>query len=386
MSIDNMILDFIKSRRINAFDNDFLESEQDKIKEIYDRCLLAITKEYNAEYMPNLIICRTYNKYSTVLPVRIKNNDFKYYILFDCYLRDINRLLNALYFDDNDSGHDIWKLSYELFAEDALIDNRDVLLSYYGLNKVALGPFDVDIKSQEDLEFYVEIQDVYIMGHELGHWIYKASSDLNKNKIFNIDINKKRSVLLKEIKDILCEVYDDYQKNFHNRDYVQLINEQRNIVDDEKSSIHEECFADAISYAIVFNYIQTEYDDAADYRLKAAQALLLGMMNLQLLAMQQMCVVEESFESSVSIRLGFFRNYVDLYLERESKRFLDIIQNTVLRYENRITDLILECFAELERRADNIYDGLINVNGQLDMSKILGFSNEYKNSYIVTDK
>ena len=153
-----MILDFIKSSRINAFDNDFLESEQDKIKEIYDRCLLAITKEYNAEYMPNLIICRTYNKYSTVLPVRIKNNDFKYYILFDCYLRDINRLLNALYFDDNDSGHDIWKLSYELFAEDALIDNRDVLLSYYGLNKVALGPFDVDIKSQEDLEFYVEIQ------------------------------------------------------------------------------------------------------------------------------------------------------------------------------------------------------------------------------------
>ena len=381
-----MILDFIKSSRINAFDNDSSESEQDRIKEMYDRCLIAITKEYNAEYMPNLIICRTYNKYSTVLPVRIKNNDFKYYILFDCYLRDINRLLNAIYFADNDSGHDIWKLSYELFAEEALLNNRDVLLSYYGLNKVALGSFDVDMNSQEDLDFFVEIQDVYIMGHELGHWIYKASSNLKNNKIFNADVNEKRGVLLKEIKDILSEVYHDYEKIFHNRDYIQLVNEQKSIVKDEKSSIHEECFADAISYAIVFNYIQTEYDDEADYRLKAAQALLLGIMNLQLLAMQQMCFVEESFESSVSIRLGFFRNYVGLYLEKDSKRFRDIIQKTVIRYENRITDLILECFAELERRADNIYDGLINVNGKLDMSKILGISNEYTNSDTVTEK
>ena len=64
----------------------------------------------------------------------MKQNKYKYYVLYDRYLNEINRLFNAIYFDENDAGHDIWKLSYELFAEDALLENDEVLLTYYGLN------------------------------------------------------------------------------------------------------------------------------------------------------------------------------------------------------------------------------------------------------------
>ena len=102
-----------------------------------------------------------------------------------------------------------------------------------------------------------------------------------------------------------------------------------------------------------------EFNNEINKKLLAGQALFLEIMNLQLLAMQHMTVSEESFESSVSIRLGFFRNYVGLYFEQVEKSFEEMIQNTVVRYENRITNLMIECFNELEKRADNIYDGLI---------------------------
>lgn len=44
---------------------------------------------------------------------------------------------------------------------------------------------------------------------------------------------------------------------------------------------------------------------------------------------------------------------------------------------------MLECFNELEKRADNIYDALIDINGLLDMSKVLGLSEKYINSNLV---
>ena len=91
----------------------------------------------------------------------------------------------------------------------------------------------------------------------------------------------------------------------------------------------------------------------------------------------------DSFDSSVSIWLGFVRIYVGLYFEQVEKLFEEMIQNTVVRYENRITNLMIECFNELEKRADNIYDGLIDIDGLINMSKILGVSDTYKNSDLI---
>ncbi|MBO5947461.1 hypothetical protein J6Q66_01340 [bacterium] len=382
MNVDNMILKFIEISRTCNVADDLLKSEQDRIKKLYNTCLSAVIKEYDADSIPSLIICNTYNKYSTVLPVKLKHNNYKYYILYDCYLTEINRLLNALYFDENDSGHDIWKLSYELFAEDAMLENRDILLSYYGLNNVALGPFKVNIELKNDLNFINDVQERYIIGHELGHWIYKASVNAGNEALFNINFEENGNTLLNDIHDILCELYVEYSNIFSEKDYIELIHEHSDIIN-ENSSILEECFSDAIAYAIVFNFIQTKYNDETDKKIMAGQALFLGIMNLQLLAMQHMSITEESFESSVSIRIGFFRNYVGLYFDKDEKLFEDMIQKTIIRYEKRIANLLLECFLELENRADNIYDGLIDVDGLLDMRKVLGLANTYHNSDLI---
>ncbi len=382
MNIDDMVLKFVEISRTCNREDSLSETEYNKIKLLYNSCLSSIVKDFDSEFIPSLVICNTYNKYSTVLPVKLKQHKYKYYILYDHYLNEISRLFNAIYFDSNDAGHDIWKLSYELFAEDALLEKDYALLSYYGLNKIALGPFEINFESQKNLDFISDIQEHYIIGHELGHWIYKALNNTGNDNLFNINFDENWIALLKDIQDILCELYTVYEKKFKDKDYVELIHEQRSIIN-ENSAILEECFADAIAYAIIFRYIQVEYNNEKNKKLMAGQALFLEIMNLQLLAMQHMTVSEESFESSVSIRLGLFRNYVGLYFEHNEKLFEDMIQNTVMRYENRITNLMLECFNELEKRADNIYDGLIDTDGLLDMSKVLGLSDTYKNSDLI---
>lgn len=382
MDIDENVMKFIKCSRYSTYADELSESEQTGLKVLFDDCLSAIIKEYVEEFMPSFIICDTYNKYSTVLPVRLYQNKYKYYILYDCHLNQINRLLDALYLDNNDSAHDIWKLSYELFAEDALLEENEILVSYYGLNKVALGPFEVNVEEQVDLDFIIDIQERYIIGHELGHWIYKVSENKNVESIFNISLDADWFQFLENIKMLLCELYEEYGKKFQSEEYVELIHEQRYLVN-ENNGILEECFADAVAYAMIFSYVALNYSDDLNRRLLAGKALFLEMMNLQLLAMQHMYVSEKSFEAATSIRVGFLRNYARLYFEGNERLFDNMLEETVVRYEERITNIMLECFSELEDRGDNIYDALIDTDGFLDYDKLIGLTDVYQNSDLV---
>ncbi len=382
MNIDENVMEFVKYSRYRTYADELSETEQTRLKALFDDCVSSIIKEYVEEFMPSFIICDTYNKHSTVLPVRIYQNDYKYYILYDCHLNQINRLLDALYLDNNDSAHDIWKLSYELFAEDALLEENEILVSYYGLNKVALGPFEVNVKEQTDLDFILDIQDRYVIGHELGHWIYKVSENKNAEGTFNISLDAEWLQFLENIKMLLCDLYEEYGEKFQSEEYIELIHEQRYLVN-ENNGILEECFADAVAYAMTFSYVALKYSDDLKQKLLAGKALFLEMMNLQLLAMQHMYVSEESFEAATSIRVGFLRNYARLYFEGNERLFDNMLEETVVRYEERITNIILECFSELEDRGDNIYDALIDTDGLLDFDRIIGLTDVYQNSDLI---
>ncbi|ANU55355.1 hypothetical protein I5Q82_02860 [Acutalibacter muris] len=370
MNIDDVVLEFIRNARYSVHTNNLSETEEARLKALFDDCLSLVANHHNKALIPTFILCDTYNKYSAVLPVRFKRNEYKYYLLYDIHLNRINRLLNAIYFSDQDSGHDIWKLSYQLFAEDSLLEEDEVLLSYFGLNKAALGSFEIAENSQADLNFILDIQERYIIGHELGHWIYKVLANTDISSIANIGFCEDPYMLLTDIKELLSELYKAYEKLFEKKEYVKLIHEQKELVL-KNDGILGECFADAVAYAIVFAYVQIKYPNNKERLLLAGQSLFLEMMNLHLLAMQHMAVVEESFESSTSVRLGFLRNYAHLYFEENGELFNSMLEETVLRYEERITNPMLECFAELEQRADNIHSALKDVDGQLNMGFIL---------------
>ena len=239
------------------------------------------------------------------------------------------------------------------------------------MNKIALGSFDVNIEKQVDLDFIIDIQKRYVIGHELGHWIYKVLGRKNNENILNINLDAEWTQFLENIKVILCDLYEEYKKKFKSKEYVELIREQRYLVN-ENNEILEECFADAIAYALTFSYVSENYPNSLNRKLLAGKALFLEMMNLQLLAMQHMYVTEKSFEASTSIRIGFLRNYAGLYFEGNEKEFNKMLEKTVVRYEERITNIMLECFSELENRGDNIYDALTDIDGLLNFDKLLG--------------
>lgn len=372
MTTDTMILEFIRNSRHCILNSAPSASKEASVKNLYRDCLDSIVNDQSDSYIPTLILTNTYDKYSSLLPIRIGNNQYKYYLLYDYHLKEIFRLFNALFFDEEDLGHDLWKLSYELFAEDALLANDEILLSYYGLNKVALGPFEVAARYQSDWDFFLEIQERYIIGHELGHWLFRLSDDAKLTGNISISIPD----MMNEIQLMLAEIYAAYEQLFQSQDYVELIHEQKSILG-ENSTIHEECFADAIAYAITFSHVKSRYPGDMEKMLMTGQALFLEMMHLQLLAMQHMTTSDESFESSISIRLGFLRNYAYLYFEDNKDMFDRMLEASVIRYEERITNPMLECFAELEHRADQIYNALTGEDGLLDPGRILGLADDY---------
>ena len=94
-------------------------------------------------------------------------------------------------------------------------------------------------------------------------------------------------------------------------------------------------------------------------------------------------IISQTSNFAMKGPIGFLMNYTVLYFEGIENLYDNMLKETIERYEKRITNIILECFATLEDRADNIYDGLIDIDKTLNMSKILGLSDRYTNSDIV---
>ncbi|MBP3295077.1 MAG: hypothetical protein J6M27_00740, partial [Lachnospiraceae bacterium] len=155
-------------------------------------------------------------------------------------------------------------------------------------------------------------------------------------------------------RELLREVYDIFERKFQDKDYSKLISEQKRIVC-ENDRIIEECFADAVAYSYVVQFVNLEYRTVEE-RLIAVEALFILMMSMQILSMSQMTFNDDSFENSISVRITFLREYLLQYYEDISHEYFKTIEMLVERFENRITNIILESFAELENRGMNITD------------------------------
>lgn len=100
------------------------------------------------------------------------------------------------------------------------------------------------------MDFIIEIQEQYINGYKLGHWIYKLSEN-NKvsENIFNTTFDENWTKFLGNIQILLSKLYEEYRKKFESKEYIEILHEQTTTVNE----IREECFADAIAYAMIFS-------------------------------------------------------------------------------------------------------------------------------------
>lgn len=355
MTKDEAVLEFIGLARTNICEQDIDSNIEYNIERNFDSIMEAVVVCYKRERIPKLIICNTYNKYSSILPIKKSKDACDYYLLYDIHLNKLNKLLNTFFLSSDEIvGRDIWKFAYELFEEEAILSKDEMMITYYGLNKIALGPYAMEIEECDEVDFILDVQEKYILAHEVGHWIFEMIQQKENEKFINLE---DLEVVLEDIKVLLCEIYEQYERILQDKDYIGFIECQKMIVHNN-NRIVEECFADAIAYSYVFDFINKVYANNLEKKLCAGKALLLIMLNLQLLAMHHMTVSEESFENATSIRLAFFRNYTELYFENEEKTYTEMLEGVVVRYESRITNLILECFSELENRSENIYSAI----------------------------
>lgn len=368
---ESFVLQFVNSLRVHIECPDVSESYVKQIELLFKKVLSYVVT--TSEHDPiSMIICQSCTKYSQIVPIQTRQERMHYYLVFDKHLSNINRLISSLYYSNEDPEHDIWKLSYELFTEEAIVAGEELFATYFGLNKIALGPFNIENEEPGyDSDFVGLIQDLYILGHEVGHFFYDLYTDDRTSDTLNISTMLDKMAV--KVKAMLDDIYDYYKIRFKDKEYNVLIAEQEDVIQN-KSRIIDECLADALSYAIIFAIVDEEYPNDSGKKIQATQAIFLELMNLQLLAMHHMTVSEESFENSTSIRLSFFRNYAAAYFEDDPASFSKILQETVVRYEERITNRMLECFSVFERRSDYLFDTITNPDGTLEFQEIIGLS------------
>ncbi len=346
----DMVLRFLQHTRKSVESENNIISQNRDITNIFDSILYSCTKNIDEVSSPTLIISETYNKYSQLLPVRLKNKVHKYFILYDCHLQVIMERFVTIMYSDEDPAHDVWKLAYELFGEEMILNENQLLQLYFTLNDIALGPYQISIKENEELNLVYQIQKSYVLAHEVGHWLFSMTKEGKEDKILNL--SDKVDNITENTRELLREIYEVFDKQFKDKYYSPLIGEQKRIVY-ESDRIVEECFADSIAYSYIEAFVKTEYG-TKEARILAVKSLYILMMSMQILAISYMTFNNDSFENSTSIRIAFLRQYLVQYYEDMEKEYYDIIEEIVERFENRITNIILESFNELEERAMNI--------------------------------
>lgn len=357
---DAFICDFLGAFRISGKGTWRTENSISLAEITFDEILGLTLQNVRDSEIIRLFLCDSYNTYSQVCSVRLNDGSVKDYLVLDQHMDALNRIFNAIFLSENDSGHDVWKLAYELFMEERMVSRDNLLSAYFGMNKLALGDYDCqkELFSKEN-NFLVYVQMAYIIGHEIGHWI-QAVADTDKGAE---RLNLKDNVFYtrENILAILQDIYAAYEKQFQDKDYHKLIMEQKELL---KGSIVEECTADAIALAAVFALIDRMTDaeleslgfDDEDSQLVALRAILIVMLNIQILAMARMTISLDSYENEVSIRISFLRNYVYQYFEDIPDELNRELETVIQRYEQRITNVLLEAFSELEERMDELHE------------------------------
>ncbi len=363
----DFVVNWIKLSKLHAGNHiDNSEHIQNVLNEL-------LSTYYEIEFDITLINCRTLNKYSSILPVK-SNSLYSYYLVYDQYLENINNYFNLIYFSDIDTEHDLWKLSYELFAEEALINKQDVLATYYGIGQAALGPFEfLSEKKPEKIDFINAIQQKFIISHELGHCVYAGYKEItNKKSSFANNIK----YLYNKTYDILDLVYEQYLSVLQPPGYLEIIKKQNDLIHQNNSNIIEECFADALSYTTIFLYLSSKYKDNIQAKLDTIQAILLVLLNVQMLAIQHANFFESSYEDEISIRINFFHNFADAFF-KDVDAFEKIISQTEEIYDVKIVTPILECFSEFRKRKRNINNAFLQKNGEYDFGGVFGLPDIY---------
>lgn len=227
------------------------------------------------------------------------------------------------------------KFCYEMLMEEEVFQPDDTLLNYYSLRLIGLGKTEFADNVIRSGQILTEAQDLYRLGYEIGKWLY-AIGHSNSDAVPSA-IREEVMCRKEETMRLLQEISVDTKK-----------------MEECYPWIIEACFADLVAYKYVM-----EHPGYADIQLRIAQALLMGLLNLQTIELPH--IAEQDylrFENHVRVRILFFHQYVGRYFSKNKKAYEEMYEQTWKEYNRKIIRVAEGHYRKLREERKNIEDFL----------------------------
>lgn len=333
--------------------------------------------------LPELKVCYSINR--TCEMIEFNNKE---YLIYDQYLGQSLNMLNRLYF--NSKVKDEAKAyGYKFLAEKMYAMGRHKYSTIFAISHITLKEESSSYKTDIDIRkraFYTYVQELFIMYHELAHWM------LSKKEFSNL-LNIKRDFLIESFDGINNLSPEFFAEGFLNdrhralfddglsfRDFMsnaefmkfsekfrseQINNGIKELIL-ERDDIIEECLCDDIALGNLISFFSIRPDIEIKEIVKAT---FLGLQNLELLSIIDKSAIDFIYDNDNQvigfinesiIRVSNFRNsiYMNASLHRKVKfgEYHEDLKKINVKYSELIKDPILFGLGDKIQIQKNEYD------------------------------
>lgn len=303
---------------------------------------------YKSEIKPELVLCNSFDKSATSM------NANGWYVVYDVHLSDILLLANKIYYGEY-SEKSSRKLIYRLYAEELLLINK-LNSSDYCLKKYLelVNPIGSNEISEKKIREITNIQELFVVSHELCHLYHFSTVD-----------NKKRKVLLDDKLDLFNKYFDDLMgEGLGNQDAVifGLIKDYLNV----NKKLIEECICDIFATSYIMSNYMVLYPEYELTTTQISECIFLSISVLQLICFMKYELSSGDQDKSeykdleLTIRQTILMKYIsDYYFEFDSNN-CELFELERPKWQKKYNDRIMSVFRNV---SDDVFQKYFNENG-----------------------
>jgi hypothetical protein len=265
-------------------------------------------------------------------------------LICDTYLMYLCGYLDTMYLSEKEVEGDVQKLINKMLAEECMMCKKDSAALYFALGYCSHGAYSIEdeiLDESEVLSKMEQLQEWYIMAHEIGHWLFY------KNTYQNSETAKK---VKHGVKELICDYIEQGRtRGLDGESYQEYLD----ICVDEiynEDFIIEECVCDTFAYSFVFKKAISQ-----GYKLEdIIEAIFLLYLNLEVFSMVNLTVSEfDTYDVETSIRLIFLKYYLKEFAMTE-EGYQEVLQRVYFRYEDRIMSQVLNSLEKVDEKMENL--------------------------------
>ena len=265
-------------------------------------------------------------------------------LLYDAYLIFLCGYLNTMYLSEKEVVGDVQRFISKVLAEECMIYKKDSAALYWALDYHSRNAYSIEEELLDEgkaLSQMEQVQEWYIMAHEIGHWMFYKSTYRDS------EIAKK---IKSGVKELICDYIGQSKASvMDGKGYQEYLDACMDEIYNENFII-EECVCDTFAYSFVFKKAISQ-----KYKLEnIIEAILLLYLNLEVFSMVNLTVSDfDTYDVETTIRLIFLKYYLKEFAMTE-ECYQEVIQRAYFRYEERIMSQVLNFLEKADDMMENL--------------------------------